>query len=562
MYPSSIQKDVLEDRRLSGEVLFYGTVENGLNSDWTVFFRRLLLVKRREGGAQDGESEFILTHNKHGIVLVEVKGGRIGYNAESDQYTSTDRNGEEHKIKNPFRQVMESMHSWRKKIKEQRGCATFEPLIGRAVCFPHCDTSPDFHDPQFYPEIVILRSDLRDIERKILSICNFWKRTDDRADELTTHGGESITKILCNSWQLRSPLGYEVEDSDRKILELTDQQFHIFYNILSRNRRAAICGGAGTGKTVLALAKAKVLAKDFRVLLTCFNRELALYLQQCASGIDNLEIYTFPQLCRYFGKKSGVLKGFLPSDEASTDESAFHDQLPQILLDSIDKTDVRYDAIIVDEAQDFHRVWLENLEFCLRDESCGYLYLFYDDNQNVYRRPSYIPHGMMEFPLTVNFRNTKRIHSICSKYYRGSEILPIGPIGSEIETIQVSSRDKIAEATKIALRRLVTEEKVDPRDIAVLTPRNLSDSGVYHLLKENVGTVPSGIDVKLLNVIVQSIHLFKGLERKVIILSEIEEIQTKESDPNLYVGTSRARDHLIVIATRETLDKYGFKKTS
>jgi len=539
----------------------YETIKDGLDSDWVAFFRRPWLLKRREGGAKDGESDFILAHPVHGILLIEVKGGRIGFEAERGRYTSTDRNETPHEIRNPFKQVMESMHSWGRKIKEQRGCATFAPRIGRAVCFPACSTSPNFHDSEFYPEMVILRGDLRNIERKILSICNFWKRRDSDGEELGARGVELITKILANSWQLPSPLGFEIEDSERKILTLTEQQFHIYHNILTKHRRAEVFGGAGTGKTVLALERAKRLAEQgFEVLLTCFNRELALYLQQSVGGIENLEIYTFPQLCRYFGMESGILRSMhLPSEDAFNDESAFHDQLPTILLDSIAKFEKRYDAIIVDEAQDFRRDWSETLEECLREPKDGLFYVFYDDNQNIYRRPNYIPSGAMNIPLTVNFRNTKQIHAVSNRYYRGSEILSIVPPGTEIEIIEVPSPENIPEATKTVLTRLVGTDGIDPREIAVLSPKDQEKIGVYQLLRKNAKTASSPIDVKVLNVLVQSVRLFKGLERKVIILSEIEDMPPEEENANLYIGTSRARNHLIVVATRKTLMRFGFR---
>jgi hypothetical protein len=560
MYPDPIPKDVLDNPCLSTEVMFYKTIKDGLPADWVGFFRRHWLLKRRKGGAKDGENEFVLAHHFHGILIIEVKGGQIAYDGGSDQFTSMDRKGKVHKIKNPFQQVGYSMHSWRRKIKEQRGCATFSPHIARAVCFPHCSTSPDFHNPEFYPDMVILRGDLNNIERKITSICNFWRRRDTHDQNLGTHGVKLITKILASSWQLPSPLTFEIEDSNREILKLTEQQFHILYNILARNRRAAAFGGAGTGKTVLALERAKRLADEgFEVLLTCFNRELALHLQQCTSGTENLEIYTFPQLCRYFGMESGILRNVsLPSEDAFNDEAAFHEKLPSILLDSIARFDKRYDAIVIDEAQDFHSDWLTSLEMCLRDSNDGLFYIFYDDNQNIYRRPSDMPTSLPEIPLTVNFRNTKRIHSISNRYYRGSETLPIGPIGTDVEIIEVPSPEIIPEATKSVLTRLVGEDRIDPREIAVLSPKDHGASSVFQFIRQNVKSVSSGIEVKVLNIFIQSIRLFKGLERKVVILTEIEDISPEEENTNLYIGTSRARNHLIVIATRKTLMRFGF----
>ena len=71
-------------------------------------------------------------------------------------------------------------------------------------------------------------------------------------------------------------------DDDRELLRLTEQQFAVL-DRLRRQRRVSISGGAGTGKTVLALEKARRLAREGSgVLLTCFNRPLADNLRRSA----------------------------------------------------------------------------------------------------------------------------------------------------------------------------------------------------------------------------------------------------------------------------------------
>ncbi|NJO76961.1 MAG: DEAD/DEAH box helicase family protein [Leptolyngbyaceae cyanobacterium RM1_406_9] len=50
-------------------------------------------------------------------------------------------------------------------------------------------------------------------------------------------------------------------------------------NILRYQKRAAIIGGAGTGKTLLAIEKAAQLAESgLRVLFVCYNTNLAKWI--------------------------------------------------------------------------------------------------------------------------------------------------------------------------------------------------------------------------------------------------------------------------------------------
>src|SRR5262249_7469132 len=57
-------------------------------------------------------------------------------------------------------------------------------------------------------------------------------------------------------------------------------------------------GVAGSGKTVLLVARAKLLAADAakRILLLCYNRALGTYLRTCLAGdptYRNVQVYTF-----------------------------------------------------------------------------------------------------------------------------------------------------------------------------------------------------------------------------------------------------------------------------
>lgn len=58
-------------------------------------------------------------------------------------------------------------------------------------------------------------------------------------------------------------------------------------------------------------------------------------------------------------------------------------------------------------------------------------------------------------------------------------------------------------------------------------------------------------------VLLDSIRRFKGLERPVVVLTGIDELSADEETALLYVGLSRARVHLVVIATEATMKRLG-----
>jgi DNA replication protein DnaC len=88
------------------------------------------------------------------------------------------------------------------------------------------------------------------------------------------------------------------EREHHKIDELTQSQFRVLRQ-LRGHKRATIIGGAGTGKTLLAIEKATQLAEQgFRVLLVCFNRNLKDWITGNLKH-SNIVICTFHGLVQF-----------------------------------------------------------------------------------------------------------------------------------------------------------------------------------------------------------------------------------------------------------------------
>jgi superfamily I DNA and RNA helicase len=79
----------------------------------------------------------------------------------------------------------------------------------------------------------------------------------------------------------------------------------------------------------------------------------------------------------------------------------------------------RFDAIVVDEGQDFAESWWDAVLAALRDPDEGALYVFSDEGQRIFARQGR-PAGELEsFPLVENLRNTKQIAGTLSSLAPG-----------------------------------------------------------------------------------------------------------------------------------------------
>jgi hypothetical protein len=540
IYPERLPESILKDPRRSAERRFYEAAAQ-LSSKYTVFYSVAWQAVDAKSGARDGEADFVIAHPEHGLMVVEVKGGGIGFDSRQGEWKSTDREGVSHHIKDPLEQARSSKHELFKKLKDLPGWDDRWLTIAHVVSFPDIYWESNLSKPDLSREIVLDAAALKDLENAVSRAFRYY--AGGQSGALGEDRLKLVEKLLGRSFQIKTPLGVELLFEDERLIELTERQMMIL-DFLSNRRRAAIKGCAGSGKTMLALEKARQLAEQgFEVLLTCFNYALAIYLSQKAP--DGVSVLHFHGLCREMAKEAGI------SLSPMQDNPEFYETvMPNTMLEAIDKLGPRYDAIIVDEGQDFMENWWLPLVSLLRDPDQGILFAFYDDNQNLYQGFDNIPGVIDEapYPLIDNCRNTQEIHHIVSAFYHDAGSLRcLGPEGKPAEIYEYVDGDNQVRTLRQILHRLVYQDRIDPRDIVILTPRSQERSQ----LKDGMAIANFTLCVKPSqirnHVQVSSVHTFKGLESRVVILAEVEPEASRDLDAVLYVGCSRARTYLILL---------------
>lgn len=555
VYPEELPNRVRSDPGKRAEVKLYDLLSQQLHGNWLLVYNvEWLGLTTTDGAPRDGETDFIVAHPDYGILLIEVKGGAISYNGSQRQWTSTDRNDIVHYI-DPFKQVIRCKYALLNKIKSLPGWSDHWVNLGHAVAFPDGSIRGLTLPLEAPAEIIIDRHDLSNIAERITKIMEYWRGKELRPTQFGDRLIANLEKILAPTIKLPNPLSLQLEEDEQEILRLTSDQFRIL-NLLRRVRRAAISGCAGAGKTMLAVEKAKRLAQEgFRTLLTCYNQSLAQHLGEVTKGIDNLTTYTFSQLCFYMAAEAGIT---LPTFAEKEKEQFCGEEYADALSHAIAlRPDLAYDAIIVDEGQDFGDTWWIALEECLKEGHQSIFYIFYDDNQRVYPDRGSIPSDLQNIPLEENVRNTRTIHQALVTYYRGNlQSHACGPVGRSVETHLCTRQEELQKNLQHILRKLLFIERIAPKNIVVLTPKPLEHSALSKLhidggikLVQQYGKSPQ-------EVLYATIQNFKGLERPVVIVVELDEELLKkpaEQDALCYVAFSRPRNHLLLVGKPEVI---------
>ncbi len=531
---------IIQDDPLRSSELKVFTALKSLPKSYLVFYNTHWQKHDQNYGVYEGEADFIIAHPDKGIIVLEVKGGGIQYNSELDQWYSQDRHGNNHQIKDPVEQARRNHYKLLDELEKIPGWPDYLVNMWHAVCFPDIRIPQgQFLRADLPREQIIDNGDLDNIDQVVDQMFNyaFGRNKGDHAPG--REGIQVVERMFANSFEFRTPLGVELEREDQKLIELTEQQFRVL-SLLGNRKRAAIAGCAGSGKTMLAVRKAQQFSDlGLNVLFVCFNKDLAHYLE---SRLLDTTVTNFHSLCQQAAQQIGYRINY-----SQDKDKLFTETYPQILFDASDEMGRVYDALIVDEGQDFHEnYWIALASLLKRD---GYLYIFFDDNQNIFQGSKDFGGLITEepFSLTENCRNTKRIHETVKLFHNNPEaLLSFAPEGRDPEVIHCSDEGSTRRNLRLVLYRLIEEEHVNNNDLIILTPRSMEKSFLNgaelgnFLLTNHPPTNPTQVQVT-------SIHRFKGLEKRVVILAEIGEHMTHNQEMLLYVGCSRARTHLIIL---------------
>lgn len=532
MIPSMMESD----NNSWGEKKVFEALKSKLAPKYTVFHSVRWNDRNEKDTVVWGECDFTVFHPQKGILVIEVKSGGIECVNDHWTYIRTD-NGERHDMKNPMKQADRSKYRFKDLRDAVLGINQENQdycLVETAVWFPSVSRRDEIGEMpmEFKSELVLLEDALEKPEVYIDKIYDFYH--GGKHTKLSAQHAEDIIKAFAPYYRAMPSLRSKREEQEYMFDRLTKEQ-NALLGYLEEQRVAAIQGAAGTGKTWLAVAKAKELAKSGKVLFLCFNQFLRLYLQELKEenlkDFENIDFMNLPQLV---AKKICSL---------NVDKDEIH-----VFLERFDSYDWEYKHIVIDEGQDFDDVEIEKLnEIALLLD--GAFYIFYDKNQFVQGRgfPSWLKNVECRLVLIINCRNTYAIADTSGKTIKVEPKVKNKSVKGDMPQFYICGDTKNATKRIAALIDQYRLNKYKYEQICIITTKTEEKSllnGVDRIGNHKILSARSKDGVLFMTA-----RKFKGLESDVIIVVDINQgtFADDESKRLFYVGASRAKHYLDII---------------
>ena len=558
-----------EEQASNAERVIFHRLRDGLSDqEWCALHSLGMTSHAKKPWA---EVDFVLI-GPDGVFCLEVKGGGVA--RERGVWTTTNRHGVTNILKeSPFSQVgsaASALHNYlRGKVPSLPGSVTGYGVLTPDVVF-------SVKGPDIQAELVY---DANDADAPFADyvgrLCQYWKRTAAERrrrapNPLDRSQRALVLRTLLGDFELRASLRSEIGAVREEVLRLTEEQNSVLLG-LADNERLIVTGGAGTGKTLLALEEARRLADHgCRVLLTCFNRRLADSLKRAFRDYPGVVVENLHRTMKRIVTESG-LDCRLPDAEPADLFGVFYPELcAEALLN--DPSHGGFDALIVDEGQDLLRdAYVDVFGLLLNkglDNGCWRVFM--DASQDVF---SGIARSGLEqlqqckptrLRLHTNCRNTKDV-AVATSLLSGvprTEVLRVS--GGTVETLFYTDQgDERRRASKIIRTLLHRGLKTD--EVVVLSTRTLERSSLCDgLVSCPVGLVdPRNPEVAAGRAIgFATISSFKGLECDAVVLVDLHKLDAPSSALDVYIGASRARTFLAVLlpeTEREVFDRLAFE---
>lgn len=513
--------------------------------------------------------DFIVIGKNFGILIIEVKDWDDDYlQSVNSNYVTSKTNK---KYKNPISQInhySSIVHSKINSVEEFFDSAGNQTIpVTLAIFYVNLtETSIEKHPHLTHKNVSIY-------EKRILRQLSFSDLIGNvnivlSESEVTAIRGILFPEITIPNEKLNThdellsisnvrALDYEQEEFAKKI----------------PNGHYMVSGIPGSGKTVMLLSRALHLAQrysQYKILIVTYTKALSNKLkhqltlkikemQITEQVLDNIEIKTFHKLCY-------DLVGRPEHTKERQNENYFNEFWPKEAISAV-KNNPLYDAVLVDEYQDFHADWFTLCrDVCKKndnnDENLFFagdrLQRIYDVTWSSYKEIGINIHGggrskLLKTPYRTNQNHLDfalqflslddSLSKDINNFYEMNDINNFSMYKSNIDIV-----DGTTQSLLNYIRTLVFDLYINPEDILILCHRKHEPGEILKMLPSHISDMfVSGKEPISGKGLITTYHSSKGLEAKYCILFKVDEFEVdKRNRCLMYVGMTRASEKLVV----------------
>jgi hypothetical protein len=550
---------------VKSEARLFERLRQELPDDY-VLLHSLNIPGKRAGS--DVESDFVLLHPKCRLVL-EVKGGGIEC-AEGVWYTNNSKG--RHEITPPFHQARFNSFDIYDHLKNSFGPGSLghKGLFGYAIILPDVDLEVPTIEGD--PRRIIGKTELEAtsmleiVERQIAVSAQMFKDKFPDQDEPPLMTPEVLAQtIQFLRPDLRLIPSLSADQMDKQLLKLSSEQMRSL-NMMERNPRLRVTGGPGSGKTLLAFetCRRELMARpESRIGLMCFNRHLGSFLADVskAEGVSGIDAGSFYSHCDRLIGNAG--------DQTSTDPAYYRQRVTDALSAArILPEERKFDLLVVDEGQDFRD---DGDKLALMDAllkgglSKGRWRWFEDIDQILSPEAPNPPSGGhlealqaleagAEAMMVHNWRNTDQIGRAVAKVIGRTDIETSGIPGPAVVSAPYPPGREL-ELLNLVLAKHVLPKHL-PMDIVVLSLRGAgkeSYAGAAELAGLKAVPFDPAKPYEEGTIRTSTVFKFKGMESHVVVLTDLDKLDSPRDRRRTYVGMSRAKYALYLLGSESTL---------
>jgi hypothetical protein len=376
---------------------------------------------------------------------------------------------------------------------------------------------------------------------------------------------DKVIKI-CLPVQKRHPgARLQIERRQVEIERLMREQQKPVLHLAASNKRVVVSGGAGTGKTFIAIEVALRAAENgLRVALLCFNQLVGDWMADKVNAAKPI----LPNLVT--GRAIKIMAEMCGIEIPEKPTSEFwEDTLPQRIEELLTDPDFRssaiFDYLVVDEAQDLlarPRLWSCLSQFLEGGFGCGSFVVLGDFDNQVFAEREIMEKNLFaldaidspsRWPLTENCRNYQIVGETALKLSGVSNSVYSGYMrsGGSLENYNISFYEYDEEQIHV-IAQWIKDSKSQgykPSEITLLSFRSDESSAANRLRTQGFKLRPAWCAGDFTGY--SSVHSFKGMENKVIILTDVAPVD-REFDRNLfYTGMTRATESVRVLCDKK-----------